>query len=143
MKLTRRLQTAGAIVFLAAATLIASAPQRRGATQTPPNYDVTKEVTVSGTVDDVKTIQGPGGQGGIHVMLKTAAGTLEVDLGPEWFMAQQKYMLGNGDAVSVVGARVKIGSAETIVAREVKKGDQTMTFRDAKGFPKWSGRGRG
>ena len=35
------------------------------------------------------------------------------------------------------------GTTEVVIAREIKKGDQTMTFRDERGFPKWSGRGRG
>jgi hypothetical protein len=30
---------------------------------------------------------------------------------------------------------------EVVIAREIKKGDQVLTLRDAKGFPMWSGRG--
>jgi hypothetical protein len=29
-----------------------------------------------------------------------------------------------------------------LLVREIKKGSETMTFRDAKGFPMWAGRGR-
>ena len=143
MTMTRQLQITAAATLVAAATLAAATPQRRGATQVPPVYNVATEVTLSGTVDDVKTVPGPGMQVGVHIMLKSAAGTLQVDLGPEWFMSQQKYTLVKGDAISVAGSRVKVGATDMVIAREITKGTETMTFRDAKGFPKWSGRGRG
>lgn len=142
MTLIQRMQIVGAVTLVAGATLAARAPQQRGATQTPPVYNVATEVTLSGTIAEVKMIPGPGAQGGMHIMLKTSAEMLEVDLGPEWFLTQQKYSLASGDAVTVTGSRVKVGAADQMVAREVKKGAETMTFRDAKGFPKWSGRGR-
>jgi hypothetical protein len=31
---------------------------------------------------------------------------------------------------------------EVLLVREIKKGSETMTFRDAKGLPMWAGRGR-
>ena len=31
---------------------------------------------------------------------------------------------------------------DVVIAREIKKGDQVLTLRDAKGFPLWSGQGR-
>ena len=126
-----------------AATLVASAPQQGAAGQTPPFYNVATEVTLSGTIDDVKIVPGAGLQSGVHLVLRTRSETLEIDLGPEWFMTQQKYKLAKGEAISITGSRIKTDTAERVVAREVKKGAETMTFRDAKGFPKWSGRGRG
>jgi hypothetical protein len=142
MTLIQRIQIVGVVALVAGATLGATAPQQRSATQTPPVYNVATEVTLSGTIGEVKVIPGAGAQGGVHAILKTSAETVEIDLGPEWFLTQQKYSLASGDAVSVIGSRVKVGAADHIVAREVKKGAETMTFRDAKGFPKWSGRGR-
>lgn len=142
MTMIRQLQITGAATVFAAATLVAAVPQQRGATQAPPVYNVATEVTLSGTVDDVKVVPGAGSQGGVHVLLKTTTESLQVDLGPEWFMTQQKYTLVKGDAVTVIGSRVKVDTTDRVIGREVKKGAETMTFRDAKGFPKWSGRGR-
>jgi hypothetical protein len=76
-------------------------------------------------------------------MLKTSTETIRVNLGPSWFLTQEKYAFAKGEAVTVTGSRVKMDASEVVIAREIKKGTQTMTFRDAKGFPKWSGRGRG
>ena len=66
----------GGTALLASITLMAAGGQRRTSPQTAPNYDVAKEVTLTGAV-----------------------------------------------------------------ARQVTRGEVTMTFRDEKGFPRWSGRG--
>jgi len=142
MKSIRLLSTA-ALVLMSTSVLVATDPAQRGTGQAAPVYNVATEVTLSGTIEDVKVIPGPGAQGGIHLALKTASEAIQVDLGPEWFLTQQKYVLAKGDAVTVIGSRVKAGANDVVIAREIKKGDQTMTFRDAKGIPKWSGRGRG
>jgi hypothetical protein len=75
-------------------------------------------------------------------MVKSSDGVLEVDLGPQWFLADRKYAFAVGDALTVTGARLKRGERDAILAREIGKGGETMTFRDAKGFPLWAGRGR-
>jgi hypothetical protein len=47
-----------------------------------------------------------------------------------------------GDTLKVVGSQVTMAGQEVVIAREITKGDQVLTLRDAKGFPLWSGRGR-
>lgn len=138
----------GVLVLIAAGALFGGAtlsaePQGRSGMQSPPMYNVATEVALTGTIDEVQTMTGPAGQGGVHLMLKTSTETIRVNLGPSWFLTQEKYAFAKGDAVTVTGSRVKMDAAEVVIAREIKKGAQTMTFRDAKGFPKWSGRGRG
>lgn len=136
------------LMFLAVSTLLGGAtlsaePQGRSGMPSPPMYTVATEVTLTGAINEVQTMAGPAGQGGVHLMLKTSTETIRVNLGPSWFLTQEKYALAKGDAVTVTGSRVKMDGSEVVIAREIKKGTQTMTFRDAKGFPKWSGRGRG
>lgn len=138
----------GVVVLLAVGALLGGATlsaelQGRSGTQSPPMYNVATEVTLTGAINEVQTIAGPAGQGGVHLMLTTSTETVRVNLGPSWFLTQEKYVLAKGDALTVTGSRVKMDAAEVVIAREIKKGAQTMTFRDAKGFPKWSGRGRG
>jgi hypothetical protein len=41
----------------------------------------------------------------------------------------------------VVGSKVTMAGQEVVIAREIKKGDQVLTLRDAKGVPLWAGRG--
>ncbi|MEX2662359.1 MAG: hypothetical protein WD227_10520 [Vicinamibacterales bacterium] len=133
------------IALLSAALLLAGGmlatvdAQRRSPTGTAPNYDVATEVTLTGAIEEVKTIPGPGVQGGVHLMLKTAKETIEIDLGPESFLKKQNYQLSKGDDITVIGSRVKRNAGEAVIARQITKGKEKMTFRDEKGFPRWSG----
>lgn len=119
----------------------AAAQRGGGRGQGPAHYDVAAEVTVTGTVEEVRQTTGPGPAAGTHVMLKTASDTLELALGPSRFMTQKKFNLGKGDQIEVVGAKTTIEDRDVLIVREIKRGSETMTFRDAKGFPMWSGRG--
>ena len=121
---------------LMAGKVVAQGRMRGG--QGPANYSVAAEVTVKGTVEEVR----PGPGQGTHVMLKTSDMTLELALGPTWYQTQKKYELARGDQIDVIGAKSQVSGREVLVVREIKRGSETMTFRDAKGFPMWAGRGR-
>jgi hypothetical protein len=41
------------------------------------------------------------------LLVKSGSGTLEVDLGPQWFLTERNYTFAVGDELSVTGARVK------------------------------------
>jgi hypothetical protein len=101
------------------------------------NYNVTAEMTINGTVEDLK----PGARQGMHVMLKTSDATLELALGPSWYQTEKKYDLAKGDRISVIGAKSTVDGRDVLLVREIRKGSETMTFRDAKGVPMWAGRG--
>ncbi len=122
-------------VVLSAGDLLA---QGRGSGGRGPNYNLATEITVTGTVQDLK----PGPQQGMHVMLKTADATLELALGPSWYQTEKKYEIAKGDQLTVIGAKTTVEGHDVLLVREIKKGSETMTFRDAKGFPMWAGRGR-
>lgn len=128
----------GVVVACSAQTL---AQGRRGAAMAP-NYDLKAEVTLQVTVTEIRRMEGPEGPGGVHLVVKSGSGTLEVDLGPQWFLTERKYAFAVGDELSVTGARIKRNSGDALIAREVKRGEQSMLFRDAKGLPLWAGRGR-
>jgi hypothetical protein len=115
-----------------------AAAQRRSGGRGPANYSAAAEITVKGTVEDVK----PGPGQGTHVMLKTSDATMELALGPTWYQTQKKYELAKGDQIDVIGAKSQVSGREVLIVREIKKGSETMTFRDAKGLPMWAGRGR-
>lgn len=120
-------------------------PQGPGRGGQAPRYDTSTEVTLRGTVETVKQVEDVmGGRSltGTHIILKTAQETVEVHLGPTTFINEQKLTLSAGDAVEIVGSRVKVSGADAMIAREIRKGTQTVTLRDDKGMPKWS-RGRG
>jgi hypothetical protein len=109
-----------------------------------PTYDTKAETTLQGTVDEVKAVSGMiSGRSmqGTHLMLTTGAETIEVHLGPSWFLKENKIEIAKGDTVEIIGSRKKIGEADALLAREIHKNQTVWTLRDANGLPLWA-RGR-
>jgi predicted ATP-grasp superfamily ATP-dependent carboligase len=106
-----------------------------------PMYNPATEVTVQGTIQEVKQFTGPRGMIGTDVVLKTEKETLDVRLGPAAFLTQNQFALAQDDQIQVTGSKVKINNADIVLAREVRKGEQALTLRNAQGFPVWSRRG--
>lgn len=135
--------TAAAVVSLAPA-LLAQPPG--GKRPHAAMYSAATETTLTGSIEAVEEVSCPDCMGrrslaGTHVTFKTATETIEVHLGPSAFLAETKVKLGKGDTVEIRGSRVTIGDEAVLLAREIKKGDQTWTLRDASGRPLWR-RGR-
>jgi len=105
-------------------------------------YNPATEVTLQGTVQELKQFTGPRGMVGTDVVLKTDTENLDVRLGPAAFLTQNKFELAKGDQIQVTASKVQLNGADILLAREVKKGEQTLTLRDAQGFPVWSRRGQ-
>jgi hypothetical protein len=134
------------LIAIAISTLsVASALAQRGMGQGAGRmYDPATETTIKGTVEEVKQIQGQrGGANGTHLIVKTDKETLEVHLGPTAFLEKEKFTFSKGDQIEVIGSKVKVDGADAILAREFKKGDKTLTLRNAQGVPVWSGGRRG
>ena len=107
-------------------------------------YNGATEITITGTVDEAKSIAPSGGGmgGGLHLVLNASAGSVEVHVGPIWFVTSKNVTFAKGDVVSVVGSQMKMSGQEFVVAREIRKGDQVLTLRDSNGLPLWSGQRR-
>ena len=135
---TLRLLAITVVVAGLASVAYAQGGMRRGGG----NYDPGTETTVTGTIDTIDNLPSPGrGGGGLHLKLTAAAGPIDVHVGPASFVASKNVTFAKGDALTVVGSKVTMAGQEVLIAREIKKGDQVLTLRDAKGFPLWSGRG--
>ena len=106
------------------------------------NYNPATETTMTGTVDSIKTLpsQGRGG-GGLHLILAAANGPIEVHVGPVAFVSSKNMTFAKGDAVTVLGSKVAMAGQDVLIAREITKGNQVLTLRDAAGIPLWAGRG--
>ena len=132
-------------LFLAGAFLAGTAMPlaAQGPRKAAPVYDPSTVVTVQGTVEAVKQITGPRGWAGTHLTLKTESGTVDVHVGPSWFLKQKDLSFAKGDQIEVTGSKVKFENAEALLAREIKKGEKTITLRNAQGIPVWSGGRRG
>lgn len=104
-----------------------------------PRYDPSTEVTLKGTVEEVKQLTGRMAMSGTHLTLKAESGTYDVHLGPTAFLSSHKFDVAKGDQIEVIGSKVNVAGAEAVLAREVKKGDNRLSLRNAQGIPEWSG----
>lgn len=129
---------------LAAAPLLAQAPAPKApAAKAPaaakaPEYDPKAEVTFKGTIEDFHESQVRGDHPGLHLIVKTETESIEVHACPVRFMKELDFALDKGDAVTVIGSRP--GGTGVVVAREIAKGQTSLTLREKNGDPIWVGR---
>jgi hypothetical protein len=141
-----RLSILGISTLLTAASVsIVVAQAGPGAAR--PMYDVKTETMITGTVQSVDSVSGAGGggrhaAGGTHLVVKTEKETLAVHVGPTAYLTEQRITLGTGDTLEILGSRIAMDGESVVIARQIKKGDNTWTLRDASGRPLWSGRER-
>ena len=105
-----------------------------------PKYDPAAESVFKGTVEDVRDRVCGVSKGalGSHVILKVGDGTLiEVHIAPSSFVKTYGVVFNKGDQLEVRGTKVRFEDVETIFAREIKDGNDTLVFRDKEGRPIW------
>lgn len=106
-------------------------------------YDPTTVETLNGEVLSVTKTTSRRGQGyGVHLLVKTDRETVEVHLGPEWYLDRQNFSVEVGDRVEIKGSRITDAGMPTLIASQVTKGDDLLTLRDENGLPMWSRRQR-
>ena len=103
-------------------------------------YNPSTVDTLSGTVESIEKITPMKGMhSGVHILLKTDKETIDVHLGPEWYIERLDTKIEKGDKVEVKGSRVTISGKPAMIAAEVKKGDNSLILRDSAGIPAWAG----
>lgn len=138
----------GIIIALAAFTALclvpsASSQMNSGMGRAHRIYNPATETTVKGTVEAVRKVWGHRHWSGTHLTLKTESGTYDVHLGPSSFLKKKNFTFAKGDEIEVTGSKVMYRHRDAIVAREIVKDGETLTLRDAQGYPEWAGSGRG
>ena len=124
------------VLFAACAFTAAQTPQ---SSKPAPKYDTATEVTLKGVIAETTDRICPVSGGlGFHFMLKQADGKLiEVHVSTTKFMKDYELSLKQGDDVKVVGSKVQMDGVDTVLAREVVRGNETFAFRDKDGKPAW------
>jgi hypothetical protein len=79
---------------------------------------------------------------GIHLTLKYADQTIDVRVGPAWYLAQEKMVLTAGDQVTIKGFPMNKNDQSFFIAQEITKGSQVLVLRDENGMPMWRGQGQ-
>lgn len=97
-------------------------------------YDPNTETTVKGTVEKVTEI-GDEGWTSTHLTLRANGQTYDVRVGP----TENGVTFSTREQIEVIGSRLKFGDVDTVVAREITRNGQTLTLRNAQGFPLWAG----
>jgi hypothetical protein len=96
--------------------------------------------SVSGVVQSVYLDTPPGVRAqAVYLSVKTDAASLPVQLGPEWFVQKLPTKIDKGDRIEVTGAKVTVEGKTFILAAQIKKGAETIAFRNSSGVPVWSG----
>lgn len=112
--------------------------KRRGQHQDMPKYDSAAEVTLKGTVTKVESHVGRMGWNGTHLVVRFGAETLNVHVGPTNYLAQQGFSFTASEEIEVTGSRTKVGASDVLIAREIRKGEKSLTLRNSQGIPAWS-----
>lgn len=132
------------LILIFGALVAAAAPgqtQKKSGEDEVPRYDLSKEVTVKGTVLEVKDYQCPVSGGmGAHLALQTAEGTLELHLALSSFLTEYQITLAKGDVLEIVGNKVMFHDMPAMLVRKIIKNQNEYSFRDAKGRPLWASR---
>ena len=116
-------------------TLVGVGSAQKG--NTGPKYDAGKQVKVAGVIEDMHETPGP--YEGTHLLVKTDAGTVLVQLAPAEFLKEIDATFKKGDAIQVIGAKNTGTEGDEILAKEITIGNNTTTLRDDNGTPVWVG----
>lgn len=122
-----------ALALMVTSTLAAQERRQGG----PPPYDPSREVTVSGTITNIETIEV--GSDKRRILTMTVEGApMGVILGPDEWVGKQPVVLTKGATIQVVGLTgYRANSIPAMMPRLVKIGTKTLTLRDATGKPMW------
>lgn len=113
-------------------------------------YDVNQLETITGTVEKIyekiPSTSANANSAGYHMVIKTKTESVDIHLGPIWYIKSLEGKIDRGDIVQVSGSRAEGHVAEKgkislreIRASEVKKGDEVvLKLRDRDGKPFWS-----
>jgi len=102
-----------------------------------PKYDASTETKMKGTVEELKLPEKGHDKEIVHLVMKNGDETVDIYLCPKSFMDDMGVTFSKGDEIAFTGSKVKQDGADMVLAREVVKGQDTLTLRDDKGKPVW------
>jgi hypothetical protein len=101
----------------------------------PSSYDISKEVTLKGTVANVVANHSPGFFAGSHLLLTTLSGPVDISLGAFALLGNDPLPVTPGQQVEVVGVMKALKDKQFFLARAVKVGDRVYEIRNVHGIP--------
>jgi hypothetical protein len=101
----------------------------------PSSYDVSREVTLNGTVSAVLRQASAGMIVGPHLLLTTLSGPVDASLGRWGLRGRGALSVAPGQQVEVTGVMKTIRDKQVFLARTVKVRDKVYTMRNEHGIP--------
>ena len=120
----------------------AQRPNAKPAAATPGGYNTANDSSLQGTVLNY-TENSKTPPLGTHVLLETAAGSVDVHLGDARLLHQANLSLAQGMSVRFVGQSQTVGKNPVFLARLVQVGSQVVAVRSSHGLPLSPGMARG
>ena len=104
-----------------------------------PKYDPAAEITLKGVVEEVRQVpHSCQGQTGLHLLVKTNAGTVEVQVAPVDFLKDLEVEFAKGDHLQIVGSPLTQDANSLVLARSVTRDNNELVVRDKQGAPVWT-----
>lgn len=125
------------VLGLASAVLlstIASAQQKAQSSRPNSAYDLSREVSLQGTVLSF-TENSSVPPLGAHLSIQTSSGVVDVHLGEAGLLQANHFTLATGDSVRIIGESLPYGSGTQFFSRIIQKGNQALALRSTRGFP--------
>src|SRR5579862_8408402 len=101
--------------------------------QAPPKYDRATETTLKTTVGELRLVPPSGPKPIAYLVTKAGSDkdndSVQIFLCPKSFLDEMGIAFKSDEAIQVIGSKVKQGAGNVILAREVVKGGETLTFR--------------
>ena len=96
-------------------------------------YDKAHEITLAGTIQEAIAKPAPGSPAGMHLLVQSAQGTVDVHVGP-YLTKDVREALRPGMSVQIVGAMATLHGNEYLLARYMTVGGHTVLLRSENGF---------
>lgn len=97
-------------------------------------YDVSQEVTLTGTVSSVLHQPSPGMMWGSHLMVETATGRLDASLGRFGLEGKGALSVTLGQQIELTGVMKTVRGREVFLVRSVKASGKTYVMRNEHGI---------
>jgi hypothetical protein len=99
-----------------------------------PRYDVSKEVTLKGTIQNVVMRPVAGSIIGAHLMVATAQGAVDAHVGNLIFSGKDGVSFSPGQSVKLTGIMTIFNQKSVFLVRTIETGSSTITVRNDHGF---------
>ena len=128
-----------ALLLLILISPLAIARAQSAAAATKPagllSYDISQEVTLSGTVSSVLTTAPKGMINGSHLLVTTPSGEVDASLGIFGLQGQGAVSLATGQQVEVTGVMKTLKEKQVFLVRTIQMGDRIYPIRNEHGVP--------